>query len=422
MPQAAFRVLCLAGVAAIVACADELVVPQGGAPLSARTPRFSISVSITADSLAVGDSTLAAATVLDRRGKVVIGRTIDWASTDTSVATVSMLGLVRARRVGRAFIRGSTAGVSDQVALTVVAAAPIDSAPTDSLPTDSLPTDTLPPSSTGEPQFMLGDRQHYSESFEPYASAAALPYAKTERYGTLVVDQEAASAGSRSLRIDWQNAGCLGSTDANVAIDKKVADTTSTDRNWFLRYHARFSPGYQFYWVSGLCSRGVGSKEVVIFRNSNNTGGRITWSAITPQATCPNILGNLPGLLWHFSIDPEPGTTAPSQCSGSLSYRQHLAVLTKGPAALADGAWHRITLHLRRETAPGAGNGLIRVWIDGTLIMDYDGENAASPSHNQVFTRTMPLFNPIQYQSTFNAGAPQAQSRWFDDFLVWSRR
>ena len=427
MRKQAFPLLYVASAAAIVGCMDEMAGPHAGAAFSARVPRFTISVSISADTLLVGDSTRGVATVLDRSGALVTWRTIAWRSADTLIATVSSLGMVQARRPGETFIQASMGSASDRVALTVVAALPKDTIPTDTIPTDTIPTDTIPTDTipaSGEPQFESGmDRQHYSEGFEPYASASALPYAKTERYGMLAVDQGVANSGSRSLRIDWQNTGCLGGSDANVAIDKKVADTTSTDRNWYLRYHARFTPGYLFYWPSGLCSRGVGSKEVVIFRNSANTGGRITWSAITPQAACPSIYGSLlPGLRWHFSIDGEPGTTAPTQCSGSSSYRQHLAIAEKGPAALADGAWHRVTMHLRRETAPGAGDGLIRVWIDGILIMDYDGETAASPAFHQVFTRTMPVFNPIQYQSTFNAGAPQAQSRWFDDFLVWSRR
>ena len=445
MRKSSLPLLCAAVAVVIVGCADELVVPNGGAALLARAPRYSISVSINPDTVTVGDSTRAVATVRDRRGSVITWRTVNWLSTDTSIATVSPLGAVHARRVGQTLIQGSTGGATDRVAFTVVAATPTDTVPRDSIPSDSLPTDSIPrdtiprdtipkdtiptdtipdpPAGAGEPQFAAGqDRQQYAEGFEAYASAAALPYARTEKYGTLVVDQAARSSGNRSLRIDWQNAGCLGSADGNVSIDKKVADTTSRDRNWFLRYYARFSPGYQFYWPSGTCSRGVGSKEVIIFRNSNNTGGRITWSAITPQAACPNIYGSsLAGLRWHFSIDGEPGTSAPSQCSGSLNYRQHLALAEKGPAALADGAWHRISIQIRRETSPGAGNGLIRVWIDGTLIMDYDGENSASPAFHQVYTRTMSMYNPIQYQSTFNAGAPKAQSRWFDDLLMWSR-
>ena len=366
-----------------------------GAPVTA------VAVSVASVTIQVGDSTLATAVVSGAGDVVLPDRAVTWSTSNSATATVNSAGWVKGVAEGAITVIATSETVSGNMGLTVVPK----------------------PTATGEPTFNAGqDTQHYSEGFEPYATVSALPYAKTEKFGSFAIDPTVVNSGARSLRIDWQNAGCLGNSDADVAIDKKVADTTSTHRNWFLRYFARFSPGYQFYWTTGSCTRGVGSKEVVIFRNSNNTGGRITWSAITPQAACPNIYGSaLSGMRWHFSIDGEPGTTAPTQCSGSLNYRQHLALAEKGPTALADGNWHRITMQLRRESAKGAGDGLIRVWIDGTLIMDYDGEDAASPAFHQVFTRTMAIFNPIQYQSVINAGAPQLQSRWFDDFLLWSR-
>jgi hypothetical protein len=286
-------------------------------------------------------------------------------------------------------------------------------------------TDTPPPfnEDLSEPHIGAGDVTVYADDFEGYANTTALlaAYAHTQTHGTITLDTTIVFGGGKSYRIDWSNDGCLGSADADVEIDKKSSDSTTTARDWYLSYEARFSAGYQFAWDQSLCIRGAGSKEVLSFRNSNNTGGRITWSAIKQSNECPDIYQNVGGLLWHFSIDAEPGSTRPAQCSGSISYRQHLAQATKDPASLGDAQWHRVTLHLKRESAIDAGNGVIQVWIDSVLIMNYNGENSQSPAYHQVFTRTMPMFNPIQYQSILNAGAPQGQSRWYDDVKVWYR-
>jgi hypothetical protein len=78
-------------------------------------------------------------------------------------------------------------------------------------------------------------------------------------------------------------------------------------------------------------------------------------------------------------------------------------------------------MRIREESAVDAGDGILQVWIDGVQIMNYDGGNAESPAFGKVYARTMTVFRPIQYQTVVNAGAPQEQSRWFDDVKVWYR-
>ena len=73
-----------------------------------------ILVSPRADTLtAIGDTTVLAATVTDRRGAVLLGALLDWKSEDSNVAVVDSGGLVVARGPGSARI---TASVRDLVA------------------------------------------------------------------------------------------------------------------------------------------------------------------------------------------------------------------------------------------------------------------------------------------------------------------
>jgi hypothetical protein len=75
-----------------------------------------IMVSPRADTLlAIGDTSVVAVTVTDRRGAVLMGALVDWRSDDTTVAVVDTSGLIVARGPGNAKV---TAMVRDLTAIT----------------------------------------------------------------------------------------------------------------------------------------------------------------------------------------------------------------------------------------------------------------------------------------------------------------
>lgn len=287
---------------------------------------------------------------------------------------------------------------------------------------DSLaPPPPPPPQGTDEPSPLPTDSVVYVEDFERFGSTTQLKasFATRESFGTINLDTTVAFTGSKSYRIDWPFNGCLGGGDADVLIERGVRDPGSTARDWYVSYYARFVAGYEFTWTAG-CARGNASKEMIFFRNGANTGGRITW-VVEKTFACPDIFGSLTGERWNFDIDREPNASKPTECGGFSSYRQHLAFPSKSPASLNDGAWHRITIRFRKESQIDAGDGVLQVWVDGVLIMNYDGGDQASAAFGRVFTRTMTFGQPIQYQTVINAGAPRVQSRWYDDLTFWFR-
>jgi uncharacterized protein YjdB len=79
----------------------------------------SVTVAPTDLALEVGQGSPLTARLLDRAGTVLHGYAVTWASTDTSVATVSRAGLVSAHRAGTATIRASSEGRSGGVVVTV---------------------------------------------------------------------------------------------------------------------------------------------------------------------------------------------------------------------------------------------------------------------------------------------------------------
>ena len=82
----------------------------------------SVAVSLAATSLSPGQTTQATATTYDSANNVLTGRTISWASSNISVATVSAAGLVTAVAPGTSQITATSEGKSGSAAIAVTTA------------------------------------------------------------------------------------------------------------------------------------------------------------------------------------------------------------------------------------------------------------------------------------------------------------
>jgi len=101
-------------IAAITGCSSD------AAPLpAAPDPLVTVTASLEAPSVPVGDTIHAIAEVRDTDGKVLTNQSIAWSSSDTSIATVSGNGLVKGRRLGKAKIRARLKDAADSTELTV---------------------------------------------------------------------------------------------------------------------------------------------------------------------------------------------------------------------------------------------------------------------------------------------------------------
>ncbi|MFL5637769.1 MAG: Ig-like domain-containing protein [Gemmatimonadaceae bacterium] len=98
--------------------------------LSADASRVAtVSVSIAAASIEVGDTTRATATLRDYRDRIIL-RTVTWSSSDPAVAAIDTTGLVTALAEGTAVITASRGFKSGSATITVAPATPAgDGAP-----------------------------------------------------------------------------------------------------------------------------------------------------------------------------------------------------------------------------------------------------------------------------------------------------
>jgi uncharacterized protein YjdB len=87
-------------------------------PVSAASVA-TVSVSLAANTILPGQSTQATATVTDASGNVLSGRTVTYASMDTTIATVSASGLVTGVATGAVIIRATSEGKTGDASVTV---------------------------------------------------------------------------------------------------------------------------------------------------------------------------------------------------------------------------------------------------------------------------------------------------------------
>jgi hypothetical protein len=84
-----------------------------------QAPVASVTVTLGATSLQVGQTTPASAVLRDRSGNLLAGRPVAWASSNTSVATVGASGLVTAVAAGASTITATSEGQTGNAVLTV---------------------------------------------------------------------------------------------------------------------------------------------------------------------------------------------------------------------------------------------------------------------------------------------------------------
>src|SRR5438477_126500 len=87
-------------------------------------PVASVAVSPPTPSLSVGGTVQLTAAPQDSAGNALTGRTVTWASSDATVASVSTTGLVRGVAVGSATITATSEGKSGTAKVTVTTPAP----------------------------------------------------------------------------------------------------------------------------------------------------------------------------------------------------------------------------------------------------------------------------------------------------------
>jgi len=365
-----------------------------------------VQVSPTTGSMLVGGTVQLSATMRDAAGNTLSGRAVSWQSSNISFAGVSGSGLVNGLVAGTATITATSEGKSGTASVTVNLPAPLPPPP------PPPPAPAPPPSSTGEPVFD-GTRHVslYYEDFEGHASTAALKsaYDVYEQRGSLALETAGGFQTTKALKVSWQ-AGC--GSDGDVLLARSIGGTTNPDL--YATFMVRTSPGYSF----NSC---FPDEKIMIFDQgqTNRTVWNISGAGELPTILCAGA-GDAwcMGLTYQVSID---GSSPPPPTGGPFAEYKARAPSGYTWNRLTDGGWHRYTVYERKESAALRGDGIVRTWIDGVLVMDHDGTNPSSASYHKVFTGANGTkWTHISYPTTLNQGSANAQTIWYDNVRAYA--
>jgi uncharacterized protein YjdB len=277
-------------------------------------PVATVSVSPASTSVAVGGTVQLAVTLRDASGNVLSGRVVTWSSNATSVATVSVSGVVTALVVGTATITATSEGQSGTASVTVTAAPP--------------PGTTWPNEPAGFKTTM------------DYAFSDAMPVPNgTVGSGWLVYNPDS-----------WL-----------TRVSDATAPTSSpyvTDFLFPRGYVAGASPGV-FEYAHTMKDHYVGYTFKYSNPYSNQATGTKQWYPYGGTDKDYFVL---------FSSDSKIrlGVQAGSGWGGTYWLDANV-----NDPTITLGVWHKFELYQKYPTNSSSNDGIFRWWIDGVLCGNY---------------------------------------------------
>jgi len=355
----ATRTCTVAGLTAVTSYQFELVAHRGtldvdavfgalsnvaaGTTSASAAPVASVTLSPASVSLSVGGTQQLTASLRDANGTILSGRTVTWASSAPLLAGVNGGGMVSGLAVGGATITATSEGQSGGAAITVLATLP-----------PPPPPPPPPPSPSGEPVLNVaaGDLPIFQTDMDAYTSPAQM-------------DAIAGPSIHGFYDADYPNnyfviSGRGGSGHAIRLVylqgpDRLLWKTNPENNNWYspanapivLQYWFRISKNGGAGGSPGYGSTAVGMKWVEFWRMGQSD--RTQFGPTAGNATT--------GPLWSL------------HAGGSSLIMGYQPV---GPYwnQLNNNEWHRATYLLQPASAPGAADGIARMWVDGTKIVD----------------------------------------------------
>ena len=452
----------LVGAIGIAACSPRDIVSSGG---SAHDRIGSVRLSVHNATVLVNDTLRLTALVLDTAGIEMPNEGVSWQSTDTTVSTVATSGVIRARKVGVAKIVASAARVSDTASVTVATAgAPVY------LVTVVLNGSSLTVGQTTQAIATLRDSAGNVLSGRAVAWTSGSAAVAIVDSDGLVTAKSAGSAaitatsegkfGSATLSItspSTQQAGCASPQAAWIWCDDFEQDRTfryfeydstsfarvpGVGRNGSTGMRAQFASGQV---LAGALRLAFGKTPSSYFRpvdagtanyrelyyrvyvkNQNGWiggGGDKLMRAIV--FTAPDWSEAAIGHVWSGSspyqnylvLDPASGTDSAGNVL-TVGYNDfaHLRWWggTRSQTPIFDaahvGQWYCVEAHMKLNT-PAQSDGVFELRINGNLEAQRTGMNWLGSYQTYGI-------NAVFLENYWNAGSPQAQERYFDDFVV----
>ncbi len=351
-----------------VSCSDSTG-PNGlnSDDLSADENRIlaAIQVHLAADTIKVGQTTLATVTEQDRRGRPLY-RAVTWRSSDASVATVDTAGLVRSVKAGNVSITATHNSISGSAPLVVLAS-------TDTA-TDSAPPPPPPPPPSGNTNEPAGLTL---VSNRPFNALNEMGWADEGNGGKVIQDPTAPKSPNNILRTTlpagFQGGGGTEWGEINFNAKKVyVSMWTRESANWEGHEGSLTNKRFYIYTTTDVPS---------IFLSMEGSGS----GPLRPYIEGQNIVTGGAGYG-----DPQNPDWGPNLVPTAQAVR---------------GQWHNIELVLSMNTV-GKADGYFDLWLDGVHISHYTGI---------MFQSSSPSWRLLHYTNLWGGGGGiVANTMWLD--------
>ena len=326
-----------------------------------------------------GGSSAFTATARDGAGGVIPGRTFTWTTADPSVATVNAAGQVQPVAVGSTTVTARTGGVSGTSTVTVIVAGSFE------------PAGYTP---------IVGRRFNTLAATDPDRGTGSLPYKTGGSEGwdgfeysqsnlSIASDPAAPLSPSSVLRIHYAANRAGGVSPGTAQSLPFRSGYGATPRELYMSYAFKASTSFYghptstnkifFYWVAG------GPR---VFDRLVGTGMNPLRYQVALQGTAP-----------------------------TCETRTRLTGNRGASATIARGQWYHVELQMVLNSA-GSCNGLVRVWLNGVLLMEYT--NVGILAAGEASGR----WDQLQLRPVWGGGGsttPQAFDLWIDHAYVSGR-
>ena len=354
--------------------------PPPAPPPPPPAPVASVSVNPASLTPLVGGTQQVTAVLKDASGNTLTGRSVSWQSSAPLVASVTTTGLVSGLLPGVATVTATSEGQIGTAQVTVSA----------------------PPSGTGDPLPGVGDvvvvdgraaLQQYSTLAE---AQAGVPLTDPENLDHFFWTTNMDGAGTHALGFQVASSGGVCQDDGGHMTIPAFGNPTRLYFQWKQRLGRTATGGglgaVGSFAINNAACGNAGRKEVLFSRNVADLGGggRIDYTWPGPAPAVPRFEG-------FYGTAAGASDYGPNQ--GWMFYPQDHV-----------GETITQTLYVQAESPPGASDGIVRLWINGRLLIE--------ATHLALGTEGI---NRILIPATFRAPA-QDQTEYFWGFVAWMPR
>ncbi len=268
----------------------------------ANVPVASVTVSPATAGLLVGATTQLSATTKDSAGNALTGRTITWASSNTTTATVSATGLVTAKAAGSTTITATSEGKSGTSTVTVTLApvASVSVSPTSASLTigQTVQLTATPKDANGTA--LTGRIVTWGSSNSTVASVSASGLVTGLTAGSVIVTATSeGKSGTVAVAVSTTSTGCV---PTGSGVCRYVDGAAGNDAN----------PGTstQPFRTLSKAAGVVNPGDVVIVRSGVYTGGSGAILDIVRGGTATNLVVFKAEQQWGAVLDGQSNTSS----------------------------------------------------------------------------------------------------------------